>query len=141
MIIVDTNVWSETLRREPAPAVTAWLRKHHRDLYLSATSVFELRLGLLRMPEGHRRSTLERAVTRMLDELAPRVVSYDISAAMVHARLRHAAQRAGRALTSEDGQILATAWANEASIATRNVRDFDGFDVPVINPWTFSPED
>ncbi|GAB2530537.1 type II toxin-antitoxin system VapC family toxin [Paramicrobacterium agarici] len=138
MIIVDTNVWSESLRPQPDQAVLAWLREQHREAHLAVTTVHELQFGVLNMPEGARKESLERAVSRMLVQLAPRVISYDYAAAIAHAELRHHARETGRAISSEDGQILAIAALNGASIATRNVRDFDGFGVPIVNPWEAS---
>lgn len=140
MIIVDTNVWSETLRDSPDPNVLLWMRVHHAELHMPATARHELRVGVLQMPTGHRREELSRAIDRMLDAVTVRTVAYDGAAADAHAEIRARAQQAGRALSSEDGQILGIATARGASVATRNVRDFIDHGVPIVNPWEWSRE-
>ena len=49
--------------------------------------------------------------------------------------MRVQAQRAGRVLHLADALIAGTAMAHDLAVATRNVGDFEGLDVPVINPW------
>ena len=135
MIVVDTNVWSETLRPEPASLVLSWLAAHALDIYIPVTAVYELRYGIQLLPTGRRRSALAAAVEQMLAGLRTRVLAYDFDAAQVHAELRATTRKAGRVLSAEDGQIAAIAQVAEASIATRNISDFTGLGVKLINPW------
>jgi hypothetical protein len=44
-------------------------------------------------------------------------------------------QRAGRTLEIRDLQIAGIATARRASVATRNVRHFEGLGLDVIDPW------
>lgn len=136
MIIVDTNVWSETMRPEPDTAVVTWVRRHHPELFLTSITVHEMQFGVLQLPASRRKDHFDKAVAQLLERLASRIVSYDTAAATAHAELRAAAKRSGRALGYEDGQILGIAASRGATIATRNVRDFVGHGVPVIDPWS-----
>lgn len=136
MIIVDTNVWSEALRASPNPGVLAWLRAHANEAILTAVSVFELRHGVGRMPQGARRRHLETQIDQMITNSAARTLSYDATAASEHARFAAAAGADGRALSREDGQLLGIAAVHGCAIATRNVRDFEGFGIRIINPWS-----
>ncbi len=140
MILVDTNIWSETLHPGPSATVLTWMQSHHRDLYMPVVAVHELRAGMLLLPEGRRRDDLPERIDRMLGRLAPRVVDYDARAAEAHARIRAAAQTEGRALSAEDGQVLGIAIAHGAAIATRNVRDFAGHSVDIVDPWAAAPD-
>lgn len=54
MIVVDTNVWSESMRQAPDDSVMSWLRENHRELYLASVTVMELRYRVLKLPEGRR---------------------------------------------------------------------------------------
>ena len=137
MIVVDTNVWSETLRERPDPAVIDWLRAHHGDLRMPVTARHELLVGILLLPTGRRRDDLSVAIERMLKSMLARTLPYDAAAADAYARIRAQAQRAGRALSSEDGQILGIALAQDAAVATRNHRDFADLGVPLIDPRTW----
>lgn len=135
MIIVDTNVWSETLRAEPNPTVLAWLRAHALEATLTAVSVFEMRHGASLLPKGSRRTDLETQIERMHTEMSARTLSYNATSAIEHAHFAAAARADGRALSREDGQLLGIAAAHGYEIATRNVRDFEGFGIPIIDPW------
>ncbi|GAA4485801.1 PIN domain-containing protein [Microbacterium panaciterrae] len=136
MIVVDTNIWSETLRDHPSPLVLAWMRRHHSEVFLPVVTRHELRVGVLQLPSGRRQDSLGALIDRMLERMSARTLPYDIAAAEAHARIRAAAHEAGRALSAEDGQILGIAAAHGASVATRNVRDFQAHGVPIIDPWT-----
>lgn len=135
MIVVDTNVWSETLRPTPDSRVLSWLREHSARLHLTVVTVQELRYGAQILPAGRRREALAVQIERMLEQLRPRILVYDEPAARAHADVRALARTAGRSLSAEDDQLLGIASANRARIATRNVRDFIDLGVEVVNPW------
>lgn len=137
MIVVDTNVWSETLQPDPDPAVLAWMHAMHASIYMPVVARHELRTGVALLPSGRRRDALADLVDGLLQQLAPRILPYDSAAADAHSVLRARAQKDGRALSSEDGQILGIAAAHGASVATRNVRDFVDHGVEIIDPWRF----
>jgi len=95
-------------------------------------TVFETRFGLALLPKGKRRSGLERAFDRVLDEdLGNRVLDFDSAAA----RLAAERQQAGRIADLRDTLIAGIAEARRATIATRNVTHFEGVDVAVVDPW------
>lgn len=135
MIVVDTNVWSETLRPDPDGRVLGWMAAHALDVYMAVTTVHELRYGVEVLPDVHRKTVLEKQIEQMLTNLQPRVLAYDTDTARVHAHLRAEARRAGRELAAEDGQIAAIATVAEALVATRNTSDFASLDIEIINPW------
>ena len=89
MIVLDTNVVSETMRPRPATAVLAWLDSQQTDqLWLTAVNVAELMFGVARLPQGARQLQLADAIAAMLDEdFADRVLSFDAAAAAAYAEL------------------------------------------------------
>lgn len=137
MILLDTNVISEPMQRAPSPVVLAWLDEQPAaSLYLSAVSAGELLAGVARMPMGRKRDLIARAVAAVLeDEFRDRVLPFDIPAAIAYAHVREERLRLGRPIGTADAMIAAIARVTGAAVATRNVRDFDGTGVPVINPW------
>ena len=137
MIVLDTNVVSEMLRPEPAPAVETWLAAQHGpDIHLSAIGEAELRRGIAMLPAGRRRDSLARAIDAIVTrDFAGRVLPFDSAAAVAFARIFADRRAAGRPISFPDCQIAATARANGAAIATRNVADFEGCGVEVIDPW------
>jgi toxin FitB len=137
MIILDTNVLSELMRRRPEPVVLNWLdQQTAQAVWITTITLFEARLGLALLPLGRRRAALEVAFELILrHDLENRVLSFDVDAAAQAANLAASRQRAGRPVDMRDTQIAGIAQARRASIATRNVRHFEGLDVPVLTPW------
>ncbi|MGV0741003.1 PIN domain-containing protein [Mycolicibacterium sp. XJ870] len=137
MILVDTNVISEPLRKSPEARVIEWINNQPLEtLYLSAISVAELRFGVASLPAGKRRKSLAESLeTRVLPLFANRVLAFDLPASQAYADLMSKARVAGRAIAAADGYIAATAAANRMAVATRDTTAFDAAGVPVINPW------
>lgn len=137
MIILDTNVLSALMRAEPEVVVVEWLDRQPADsVWITSLTVFEARFGLARLPEGKRRSSLEHAFDRMLEEdLSNRVLNLDEAAAAAAAQIAAGRQRAGRMVDLRDTLIAGIAQARRGTIATRNTRHFEGLDVPVVDPW------
>ncbi|MDP3208781.1 MAG: hypothetical protein Q8M65_06500, partial [Rhodoglobus sp.] len=86
MIVLDTNVLSESFRADAAERVVEFVSLTP-GLALTAVSVFELLNGAGRLPNGRRRRGIVEAIERVLAELADRVLPYDGSAARIHAEL------------------------------------------------------
>jgi toxin FitB len=138
VIILDTNVLSALMRTAPAASVVAWLdRQPAESVWITSITVFEARLGLALLAQGRRRRALETAFTRLLeDDLENRVLDFDVAAASSAASLAAERRKAGRPADMRDTQIAGIALARRATLATRNVRHFADFKVPVVDPWT-----
>ena len=137
MILVDTNVISELMRTEPSSLVLSWFGAQDASaLFLSAITEAELRTGVSILPMGQRRERLMAAIDAVIDkDFADRVLPFDSEAAKSYAGIAAARRVAGRPIADAACQIAAIALAMGATVATRNVKDFDGCGVPVINPW------
>ena len=137
MIVLDTNVVSETWRPKPEPTVLQWLdAQQPSTLYLTSVNLAELLVGIELLPAGRRRSGLERAFGEQLMPLfAGRVLGFDERAAHAFALVQTGAQAAGNSIAFADAAIAAMARVNGFMVATRNVRDFRGTGVEVLNPW------
>jgi predicted nucleic acid-binding protein len=137
VIILDTNVLSALMRSDPDPPVLRWLDlQAAQSVWITSITLFEIRLGLALLPAGRRRKALEAACDRLLEEdLENRVLPFDGMAALQAAVLAAARQQAGRPVDIRDTQIAGIAQARRATLATRNVRHFEGLSVPVVNPW------
>ena len=137
MILVDTNVVSEPLRRAPEPRVAEWLDAQALEtLYLSAITVAELRFGVRSMPAGRRRDRLhEDLEERVLPMFAGRVLSFDLAASQTYAELMAKARSEGRTVPVSDGYIAATAAANAMMVATRDTAPFEAAGLKTVDPW------
>ncbi len=144
MIVLDTNVLSEPLRPRPDDRVLAWFatlddptgHPPGEETAITAVSVGELLTGVRALPEGRRREGLLEAIEQTLQTFAGSVLAYDERAARHFARLQQARREAGRALSVEDGMIAATCLAHGATLATRDVTDFVGLGLELVDPWT-----
>lgn len=137
MILLDTNVISELMRPSPSAVVLAWMQALSPiDLATTTITVAELRAGLAVLPEGvRRRDLLARLETLLQQGFGPRIFAFDNAAAGVYGELFAQRQRAGRPVIGFDLLIASVAQSQGFSIATRNVDDFDGCGVAVIDPW------
>lgn len=132
--LLDTNVVSELARRSPHPAVVRFLDAQD-DFWLSAIVLAELTLGVQLLPHGRRRDGLSNWLSQLVADFDQRVLPIERLEAERAAAFQAHARREGRVLQLADALIAGTAVTNGLTIATRNVRDFDGLDVAVIDPW------
>ena len=138
MFILATNVISELMRPVPNDSVTEWVaRQTGPSLYISSVSEAELRYGVQILPAGRRRDRLLAEVEEMLEEdLAGRVLPFGRDAARAYALIAAGRRASGLPISHSDCQIAATAHSLGFSVATRNVDDFTGCGVEVIDPWS-----
>ena len=141
MFVIDTSVASELMRPAPTVAVAAWIgERDAQDMYLTAVNEAELLYGVAIMPTGRRRDTLEAAMTRLLGHgFRGRILPFDSAAARVCAEISAKRRHAGRPIAEADCQIAAIARSHGAVLVTRNVRDFEGTGLILIDPWSVGP--
>jgi toxin FitB len=139
MILLDTNVISETMRRTPDRRVLDWLDSlDEGQVGIPSVVLAELYYGVDVMAAGRRQADLREALDHLANELyRDRIISFDDAAAQHYGHLMASRERAGRQLRILDGQIAAIALAHAASLATRD-GDFAGSGVEIINPWTYT---
>ncbi|RQU32888.1 type II toxin-antitoxin system VapC family toxin [Burkholderia cenocepacia] len=137
MILVDTNVMPEPLRREPNAAVIEWLDAQNVEtLYLAAISLAELRFGVAALREGRRRDWLQQSIgQRVLSLFRGRILPFDDAASRAYASFCARTRAAGNAIAVTDGYIAATAETNGSIVATRDVAPFQALGLRVIDPW------
>jgi len=137
MILLDTNIVSELMRPAPSQAVMSWLAAQPAaSLFISAVTEAELRYGVMVLPEGRKRAELVAAIEGMLaEDFAGRILPFDSAAALAFAGIAAGRRQTGRPISQFDAQIAAIAQSRGAELATRNVADFEGCGVEVINPW------
>ena len=138
MLVIDTNVVSEIMRPRPLPAILAWFARQSPDqAFICAVTEAELSLGVALLPRGRRRSILAEDVDRMLTTVfAASILPFDSPAAIAYADIVAERRLIGRPISYTDAQIAAIARSRGAAVATRNLRDFEGCGVDLIDPWT-----
>lgn len=138
IFVLDTNVVSELMRDHPNPKVLAWLDDQLTDnLFVTAVTEAEVRTGIAIMPEGARQFGLADAAARLFGVFfAERILPFDSDAAQAHAMLAAKRRSAGRPISQADCQIAAISHSRSATVVTRDVNDFEGCKVELINPWS-----
>jgi predicted nucleic acid-binding protein len=130
--LLDTNVISETTRPKPASQVTRWIRQLE-TIALPAITVYEVAVGIGRVPSGKKRAFLEDWFAELLADCE--VLPFDRDAALSCAHLEAQARHRRRTIPERDLMILAIARSRNLAVATRNVPHFHGFGVPVYDPF------
>jgi hypothetical protein len=137
MTVLDTNVISELMKRTPADRVTTWIASQPvTSLYTTSVTQAEILHGIMLLPPGRKRSALEAAADAMFrEDFAGRILPFGNDAAHAYARIATDRRRLGRPISVFDAQIAGIARSSGAAIATRNVKDYDGCGVSVLDPW------
>lgn len=137
MIVLDTNVLSELMKPRPDANVMRWVAAQPTSgLYTSTITQAEILHGVLLLAPGRRRDAIDAAARAMFDEdFAGRILPFGSRAACAYAEIAVARRQLGRPIAQFDAQIAAIAKAAEARLATRNVADFTGCGVTVLDPW------
>ena len=135
MYLVDTNVISEARKGSKAnPGVQSFFRTAAtEDLYLSAQTIGEIRRGLENI--RHRgdlpqTKKLEKWLDLLVSDYADKILTFDEACAQVWGRLMSPHPE-----HSIDKQIAAIALIYDLTVVTRNVDDFRGTGVEVVNPF------
>lgn len=136
MIILDTNVLVAVMQREPPEAVIAWLDEQPAtSVWTTAITVFEIEYGLQRLAEGKRRAALQDAFrSLMVEEFGGRILPFDAQAALASGAISAVLKASGKKVEVREVQIAGIARARQASVATRDVKHFEGV-CTVVNPW------
>ena len=142
MIVLDTNVLSEPLKPAPDAGMMKWLAAQSpATLFITTITVAEMLVGIEKMPAGRKRKALAEALDlRLFPLFAGRTLGFDFLCARAFATVVASANAAGNDIDFADASIAAIAIANEYVLATRNVRDFRGTGVRLLNPWTQEPD-
>jgi toxin FitB len=125
------------LRPAPEPRVVDWLKDQPRtSLFTTTLTRGEILYGIRLLPAGKRRDGLWDAAIKIFDiDLAGQVLIFDNVAADEFAQISASRRASGRPITQFDALIAGTTRSRGAKLATRNVTDFEGCDIEVINPW------
>jgi predicted nucleic acid-binding protein len=119
--LLDTNIPSESWREQPAANVALWLRSQVKTTqFISAVTVGELRKGAMLLPSGAKRTRIEYSIETLIPAWSgERVLPVTQAIAERWGALEAQRQQIGRPL----------------GVVTRNVKDFKGLGVPILNPW------
>ncbi len=136
MIVLDTNVFSELMRKRPEPAVLSWIDSCEDELWTTSVTLQELVFGMARVHDGAHRAQLQGAFDAAFPAMiGDRVLALDARAGAVAGEIIAACSLLGRPIGMADAQIAAIVRVHQATLVTRDTNDFANLGLSLINPW------
>ena len=135
--LLDTNVISELIAKQPSPRVMAWVEQmDDTQAYLSVITIGEIKKGIERLPASARKQQLQRWLEdELLIRFSGRIVAIDSAVMLIWGTLTANLESSGRKLPAMDSLIAATALSGSYCLVTRNEADFAETGVTMLNPW------
>jgi toxin FitB len=135
--VLDTNVISEAINKQPNPQVMNWLRgMDAQELYLSVVTIGEIKKGVEKLPESNRKETIKDWFEHeLLIKFDGQILGLDLPVILIWGELVGSLEQRGRKLPVLDSLIAATVKYYGYTLVTRNEKDFDGIDITVFNPF------
>jgi predicted nucleic acid-binding protein len=131
--LVDANVLSELAKQAPNSKVVDWLSANERHVFVDAIILGELHIGILALPQGRKRTQLERWFATVVETIE--CLPWDAAIARRWGHLVINLRRTGRVIPILDAMIAATAIQYDLTVVTGNVRDFRMTGAKVLNPF------
>lgn len=135
--ILDTNVISEAIAKQPNPQVIDWLRSvNFQQVYLSIITVGEIKKGIEKLAESKRRQIIKSWFENdLFMQFEGRILSLDLPVILVWGELVGQLEKRGRKLAVLDSLIAATAKYHNYTLVTRNEKDFNDVNLTILNPF------
>lgn len=143
--MLDTNVVSELMHPRGSSVIRQWVAAQPiTNLFTTTITQAEILYGIALLPSGKRQTELSQTAQLMFaEDFGGRILPFDETAAIC---LRHAGANAfariaaerrqlGKPISQADAQIASICYTRQATLATRNVSDFEGCGIAIVNPW------
>jgi predicted nucleic acid-binding protein len=137
MIVLDTNVVSELMHPQGLSLLRQWVAAQViRNVFTTTITQAEILYGIALLPSGKRQIELSQAAQLMFTEdFAGRILPFDETAAIAFARIAAERRQMGKPISQADAQIASICYTHQATLATRNVSDFEECGIAIVNPW------
>lgn len=135
--LIDTNVISELIARQPNPKVVEWIDQLDPSMvYLSVITIGEIRKGIEKLAASKRREAIKEWLeTDLLFRFQGRIVEISIQTMLTWGELTGRLEKQGKPINATDSMIAAIALEGNYVLVTRNEADFQNTGVTIINPW------
>lgn len=137
MYLLDTCVFSELIKKNPSSSVTQWILERNEVLFsVSALTFGEIKKAIVNAPDAKRKETLQMWLQDfVIPRFWSRIITIDGAVALAWGELIAKQEKAGRVIPTIDSLIAASAIVHNLQIVTRNTKDFEGLNIPLVNPW------
>lgn len=134
--LLDSNIISNAIKPDPSPALAAWMMQQvSDDLFIASMTIAEVWRGVLQMPSGRKRRTLEKWFLGQdgpKAKFAGRILPFDEKSALIWGSLMAEGTKSGSPRSGLDMIFAAIAQANDCILVTDNEKHFAG--LKFINP-------
>jgi len=132
--LLDTNIISELGKPEPQKSVIDFLALTP-VAWISTITLHELEFGIALIPEGRKKWAIDKAISELVSYYGDYIIPVGKQEASEAAAMLAFQEDEGRTLHLADSLIAGTAKVRNLALVTRNVKDFDGLDIELINPF------
>jgi len=135
--LLDTNVISELVAKQPNAQVVAWIDSLDAEsVYLSVITIGELRKGIEKLPDSQRKTKLREWLDQeLLLRFENRILVIDVPVMLKWGELVGRLERTGKSRPAMDSLIAAIALYHNCVVVTRNAADFADTGASIANPW------
>ncbi|WP_447969892.1 PIN domain-containing protein [Nitrospira sp. M1] len=135
-VLLDTCVVSELWRKGGSEKVRKRVSAlKAEDSFLSVLTVGEITKGIHLLKESKKKRDLQHKLALLETQYQQNILNIDLEIIKLWGELLAVTQKKGKQTPVSDGFIAATATRHGLHIMTRNVSDFEGTGVMLINPW------
>jgi predicted nucleic acid-binding protein len=136
MIVLDTNIVSEGDKPSPDSHVLDWFaRQDLLSLFLCGPVLMELSCGAETFFSRTGSERYLRTLRKVAERYRGRILEFDGDIPAITGKLRVQRDEVGRPISIPNAMIAAICLFHGATLATRNIRDFDGLDLKLVNPF------
>ena len=135
--LLDTNVISELIKKEPNPFVLQWIDEvDETALFLSVITFGELQKGISKLSDKIRAERLQKWVDQdLVHRFEGRILPIDLDVIFIWGKVQGTSEKNGIKLPVMDSLIAAMAITHNLTVVTRNVYDMELCQASVFNPW------
>ncbi len=134
--LLDTNIISEPKQKQPKERVLEWLDSQDESkLYLSVLTIGEIKKGIARLDSSRKKATLEKWLEALRLRFSRRILPLSEKTFLVWGKMCGEFERKGILRPAFDSLLEATALEHDLIFVTRNVKNFSGSPVTILNPW------
>ncbi len=135
--VLDTNVISEFIAKQPNQEVIAWLDSlDPNSIYLTVITIGEIRKGIEKLPPSKRRDSIKEWLeTDFLLRFQGRILNITIGVMLAWGELVGRLENAGQPISAIDSLVAAIAFEGDLTLVTRNDSDVQHTGIKIINPW------
>ena len=136
--LLDTSIISELISKEPNQKVLEYINSlNEEDVYLSVVTLGEIEFSIAKLPKNSKKQQKlqEWFKNALLPRFQGRVIDINLETMLLWGEITAKLQKKGKTIAIMDALIASTAMSKDYTLITRNEKDFENFDIEIINPF------